>query len=212
VIVNVISEKIQEFNGKRYYLCGFYFQRNGVRLHRVVYRFNHGEIPAGYHVHHIDGNRANNDISNLEHREACEHSSEHANRPEHIAYGRMHIERIRPLASKWHGSDKGKEWHSQHGKEVMENRTDATYACTHCGREFSTKHRYGEGESTFCSNKCKSAFRRDSGIDDEQRICRYCGEAFTVNKYSKTETCNRTCAQRLRFADENKIYSLCGQN
>ena len=34
-------------------------------LHRVVYESIHGKIPDGYVVHHIDGDRSNNDITNL---------------------------------------------------------------------------------------------------------------------------------------------------
>ena len=34
-------------------------------LHRVVYESVYGEIPDGYVVHHIDGDRGNNDIGNL---------------------------------------------------------------------------------------------------------------------------------------------------
>ena len=35
------------------------------RLHRYVWEKERGEIPEGYHIHHIDKNKANNDISNL---------------------------------------------------------------------------------------------------------------------------------------------------
>lgn len=210
--VNVISEKIQEFNGKRYYLCGSYFQRNGIRLHREVFRQHKGAIPKGFHVHHVDGNRTNNDIDNLALREAGEHVSAHKNTDEQIAYAREHIERIRPLASKWHGSDKGREWHSKHGKEAWESRTEKEYVCTHCNRKFKTLFRYAEGANTFCSNSCKTAYRRKIGADNEQRFCRYCGNQFTVNKYSKTKTCSRVCAQKMRFANENQSHKLCGQN
>lgn len=209
--VKVISKTQQEFKGETYYLCGFYFQRNGVRLHREVYKHHCGEIPEGYHVHHVDGNRSNNDISNLELREACEHSADHANRPEHIAYGRMHIERIRPLASKWHGSEEGKAWHRKHGEETFRARTESAHVCSLCGKSFKTKRLYGANENKFCSNACKAEFRRRSGVDDEERICACCGKTFSINKYAKTMTCSRTCAQKLRFSNENQGYSLCGQ-
>lgn len=49
------------------------------------YRFEHvlvwggvnGEIPNGYQVHHVDGNKLNNDISNLEIKTALSHKREH---------------------------------------------------------------------------------------------------------------------------------------
>jgi hypothetical protein len=34
--------------------------------HRAVWRAHYGDIPTGYVVHHKDGNKTNNDISNLE--------------------------------------------------------------------------------------------------------------------------------------------------
>lgn len=210
--VTVLSETKQEFMGKVYYRCGFYYQRNGVRLHREVYKRHYGQIPKGYFVHHIDGNRDNNDISNLMLKEAGQHSSDHAREPERMAYGRMHIERIRPLASKWHKSEAGRAWHSELGKRAWGTRTEQEYICKQCGKAFHTKRIYGENENAFCSNCCKSAHRRESGVDNEQRICHYCGNAFTVNKYSKTRTCSRECAQGLRFSNESQSYTLCRES
>jgi hypothetical protein len=46
----VLTDKKQMFNGVTYYLCGKYFQKNGIRLHRVVWEYHNGEIPEGYHV------------------------------------------------------------------------------------------------------------------------------------------------------------------
>lgn len=34
-------------------------------VHRVVWEKTVGKIPEGFEIHHIDGNRFNNDISNL---------------------------------------------------------------------------------------------------------------------------------------------------
>ena len=64
--VQRISTTAQRFDGVTYYLCGEYFQRKGRRLHRAVWEHHNGKIPNGYHVHHKDGDRNNNDISNLE--------------------------------------------------------------------------------------------------------------------------------------------------
>lgn len=59
-----------EFNGRRYTLrnTGYFGATAGDRglLHRHVWAFHHGDIPAGFDIHHRDHNRTNNDISNLE--------------------------------------------------------------------------------------------------------------------------------------------------
>lgn len=36
-----------------------------ISLSRAVYKDKNGKIPKGYEIHHIDGDRKNNDISNL---------------------------------------------------------------------------------------------------------------------------------------------------
>ena len=66
--VNVINESTQEFNGKNYWLYpnSKYYERYKKRLHRAVWEYHNGPIPKGYHVHHKDNDRANNQIENLE--------------------------------------------------------------------------------------------------------------------------------------------------
>jgi hypothetical protein len=50
--------------------------RHGVRFyeHRMVWEKEYGTIPAGHDIHHIDGDKQNNDITNLR----CILRSEHA--------------------------------------------------------------------------------------------------------------------------------------
>lgn len=158
--VTVISDTIQEFNGKRFYLCGFYFQHKGKRLHRAVWEYHCGEVPDGFDIHHRDGDRTHNDIVNLACLPRDEHHRHHANTPEFLSYARQHIEDIRGLAAEWHGSDAGREWHSAQGKANWQKRVPQKYTCTHCGTEFWTKHIYSRYANRFCSNKCKAAFAR----------------------------------------------------
>jgi hypothetical protein len=47
-------------------------------VHRWVWKEHHGRWPRpGYHIHHIDGNKNNNDPSNLEEKEGEEHFRMH---------------------------------------------------------------------------------------------------------------------------------------
>lgn len=46
-------------------------------IHRVIWECVNGEIPNGYDIHHIDGNKENNSIYNLELINHQEHAKEH---------------------------------------------------------------------------------------------------------------------------------------
>ena len=48
-----------------------------VSKYRRIYEDYHGPIPKGHHIHHIDGNHANNDIHNLRCVTAQEHYDIH---------------------------------------------------------------------------------------------------------------------------------------
>lgn len=200
--VRVISPRRQEFEGVCYYLCGFYFQRKGVRLHRLVYERFKGPIPAGYHVHHIDGNRSNNEPGNLQLLLGEVHGQEHGR----TEVQRRHLEAIgergRAAAAEWHGSEDGKKWHREqyerHCKDVLHAR--APLQCLHCGVTYEGLPK----RQNFCGNNCKSAWRRASGVDDEQRQCVVCGANFAANKYAKTKACSRECGSKTSGAARAK--------
>lgn len=158
--VSVLSATKQEFNGELFYLCGTYFQHNGKRLHRTVWEYYNGPVPKGCHVHHIDGDRSNNNIENLFCETASQHESYHAQTPERHEYGKMHIERIRPKAVEWHKSEAGLAWHSEQGKRNYAIREVNTYTCTQCGKSFQTKHVYAKGANHFCGNNCRAKYGR----------------------------------------------------
>lgn len=168
--VNVVSPTIQTFNGESFYLCGSYFQHRGKRLHREVWRYHHGEIPKGYHVHHIDEDRSHNDIENLclmtEHDHEVLHGAEEGRKQ----ISRKNIEKAQEGARKWHGSPEGLAYHSILGKENWTKRTTQTYTCSYCGKEFQTKRIYGKNVNHFCHNNCKAAFRRKR-LRDESNQC-----------------------------------------
>lgn len=166
--VQIISSTVQRFNGVSYYLCGKYFQRRGVRLHRMVWEYHNGKIPQGYHVHHVDEDRSNNAIENLRLMPGNEHVSAHANEQERVDMSRGNIERAREAARRWHSSEAGLAYHSVLGKENWKKRTVQTYVCSYCGRKFQTKHIYGEGKNHFCHQNCKASFRRARLRDESQ--------------------------------------------
>ena len=154
-----VSDTVQEFNGERFYRCGNYFQRNGKRLHRTVCEFFNGEIPAGYHVHHIDGDRTNNEPDNLMPMRDAQHIHIHATSDEHRANGRRAIEIAIAEAPKWHKSEEGAEWHSKHALEYWQNAPLNDYVCSSCGKHYQTRNVSHQGNH-FCGLNCRAAYGR----------------------------------------------------
>lgn len=157
--VQKISKTVQRFDGVTYYRCGEYFQRKGHRLHRAVWEYHNGEIPGGYHVHHKDGDKSNNDIENLALLKQSEHLSRHMRTPERRAESAESIKAAREAARAWHGSADGLAYHARRGRENWEKRKMQTYTCSFCGREFQTKFVYPKGSNHFCNPNCKAKFR-----------------------------------------------------
>lgn len=158
--VIAISNTVQKFNGESFYLCGSYFQHKGKRLHRAVWEYYNGEIPKGYHVHHKDGNRCNNDIANLTLLQSSVHLSEHMQPEARKASARDNLKLAIEAAPAWHHSKEGKRWHSLHGKETWAKREYIKYTCSYCGKQFESRNVYGNSQNRFCHNNCKAAFRR----------------------------------------------------
>lgn len=167
----IISPTIQEFDGLRFYLCGFYFQRQGKRLHRKVWEFHNGSIPDGAHIHHKDGDRSNNDPDNLECLSIVEHlgevhGEESGNRARHS------LPKARDAAAKWHGSSIGRDWHIRHFDEhirpKMEQRVPAL--CQECGAEYrvsAAKVKQGK----YCGPNCRAkALRKRRKRAKERRL------------------------------------------
>jgi hypothetical protein len=175
-----------------------YYRNDRLRkyLHRYLYEAEYGELPSNIHVHHIDHDKTNNSLDNLVAITAEEHMSHHGLNAsdEHKERRRRNINEVaRPAAIEWHGSEAGREWHRQHyekHKNVL--REAKPQACRNCGEHYQAVR------PGYCSNACKSAYRRALGLDNITLICPICGETFETNKYNPAETCSRSCANRMR--------------
>lgn len=195
-------EKYQYFDGLKFTRdekTGYYLNSTiRKRLHRYVWEYYNGEIPEGYHIHHINKDKSNNDISNLQLIKGEDHVTFHGLERGETQYDAI-IENLnknaRPKANEWHGSEEGHLWHkkqyNKHLKKWIDKRVKQI--CEQCGNEFET---IDNKKARFCSNKCKSKWRRESGIDDVKRECNYCGSEFTVNKYYKTKYCSKSCMKK----------------
>ena len=119
-------------------------------------------------------------------------------------YRRNMIEKARPAAIAWHKSEAGHEWHSERIKEQWkEGVFDKELVCSNCGKTY-IGHIAKAGGNTFCSNACKSAFRRKSGADNIIKVCPVCGKEFECNKYADRVTCSRSCANKFRHRQKKE--------
>lgn len=168
------------------------------RLHCFVWRMHNGEIQDGYHIHHKDENKRNNDIENLccipGKLHATYHLSEYVKNNRDAVIENLN-KNVVPKASEWHRSEAGRAWHREHYMESIGKAKPIHHKCLVCGKEFlSTKK-----STKFCGNNCKSAYRRKLGVDNEVRRCIICGKDFSANKYSPKSCCSAECANTLRW-------------
>lgn len=174
------------------------------RLHCFVWRSETGRIiPKGYAVHHIDGDKNNNDFSNLALMSKESHAKLHGTTwsEERIIKQRAILkEKCVPASKAWHKSEEGRKWHTDHYKESLGKEEVFNYKCLYCGDSFNSKHKYSKNQSTFCCNNCRAAYRRKAGIDDITKICKACGKEYQSNKYTKSSRCPG-CRNRRNKAD-----------
>lgn len=122
-------------------------------LHRAVWEAEHGPIPAGHHIHHRDGNKLNNEISNLE----CLSHGEHQ---------RHHL-RLKPIPkTDWAGKPDIEQTCVDCGGVTTRKRIvpapvcqpcqykradlkrEVDKLCSHCGQPFRSRM------GTLCSQRC----------------------------------------------------------
>lgn len=183
-------------SGRDYY----YNSWNRIYLHRYLWEKKNGKIPDGFELHHIDKNALNNSLENLQILTIDEHKKLHADEltEDRREWFRNNLnENARPKAIEWHKSEEGKMWHKEHYEKTKDKlHVYSNFVCECCGKEFEAKD---VKTNKFCSNSCKSKWRRDNGLDDVVRICRNCGNEFVINKYRKTVSCSKSCAMKAQY-------------
>ena len=136
----VIDEFRQAFNGVIYYkrVDGCYAKtyKNANKkgtffLHRVIWEAHNGPIPEGYDIHHIDRDKANNNIDNLKMLPHNEHARIHAQ------------------------SDMDNR--VLEGLSTWENREPQPYICEVCGKVFYSRCMF---KPRRCGNACNKRWQR----------------------------------------------------
>jgi endogenous inhibitor of DNA gyrase (YacG/DUF329 family) len=194
---------IIEWNGTRYYSypssklwSDRYFKYQGKLLHRELWRFYKGEIPSGHEIHHKDKNPANNDLDNLESIHKGDHiATYHKNLSlRQLIHITKSYRKFQRKAKDWHRSGVGREWHRQHIKQQMETLQPTERTCDNCGKSYQVL--WDRKVNRFCSNRCKTAARYTSGVDNVEYTCVVCGKVFVRNRYARGthQFCSRQCS------------------
>ena len=172
-------------------------KRNSHKIARRVWAEAHGPIPEGHVIHHRDKDVFNNDLENLECMEATVHLSMHGKESStaRTAAGRENIK----VAKAAHMEKVTPEDYQALGRITWELTQERTLTCAHCGESYDVRT---FGDTKYCSNACKSAARRASGVDNVTRFCLACGTAFLIDKYKKTQVCSRKCGWEQRKKKE----------
>lgn len=163
-------------------------------LHIEIWKQSNGPVPAGCQVHHKDKNPLNNSLDNLECLTHKQHMAKH--RGECSEVKRQHVDNIRPLASDWHRSALGRQWHSEHGRQAWANRKGTSHVCLQCGGTYESLA--NRDTDRFCSRVCISKFNEATRRYYEDRNCIVCGVVFNVKKSKPQVVCSRTCSWTLR--------------
>ncbi|MFN4840190.1 MAG: HNH endonuclease signature motif containing protein [Phycisphaerales bacterium] len=199
---------VQEFNGRRFYRrpgpAGYYRsdpKYGGRYMHRVVWEHFHGPIPDDHHIHHIDGDPANNAIENLEAIHSRDHAVRHWQEDgPHSCACEAWLATIRPMAAKARQHPIVRRKLSDAAKKGATQRVMLAYVCEHCGEEYRALSGY---RHRFCSRACKHYARLASGVDNETRQCAGCGSDFTVNRYARATYCSKSCGGRAAASQRN---------
>lgn len=189
--------------GKKFYQdkkTGYWISTTSprTRAHVWVWNHYHGIVPKGYHVHHKDHNKSNNQYENLTILTFAAHMNHHLDDNPNRREKLIHMaNENRPLTKAWHASAEGRAWHKLHAiKCNFGNGELIKYNCQVCAKEYFCKHK-AKSRTKFCSNACKSVARRRSGVDNVELNCAKCDKIFQKNKYSKQRFCSRSCAKKI---------------
>lgn len=168
-------------------------------LHQYIWEKENGKIPTNYHIHHKDHNKNNNNIENLELIEAGEHSKLHwENNTKMREFAKNNIKNAMAGYEKWKTTKEAKDLQHKLGvqntKYLLKSMAIKTIiVCKNCGKEFEVSQNK-KSSTKFCSNNCKSAYRRKQGKDIVKKNCVVCGKEFYANKYKGKQCCSKECS------------------
>lgn len=207
--VEVVDDTHQRFNGIVYSKNKQGHYANFFPIHRAVWIYHNSEMPEGdYEIHHVDTDKANNDISNLQCLTKAEYHRVHLK----TAPAREHIcencgKKFISTSTKGHVGCCSKDClHALSYKKRHETRT-----CAFCGKQFSV---YKYSKTKCCSASCAAKLRQPNPLPLVKK-CPICGKEFKP-KHHNHICCSKSCALKLSHEQKRpkkakKICPVCGK-
>lgn len=205
-VVEIVDDTHQKFNGVTFHNDGKKHYRVNIPLHRAVYSYYLGDIPIGYDIHHIDENKSNNDVSNLQLLSKREHVAIHHRG---ICYAKT-SEKFCVVCGKSitkRNNGRNKFCSSECAAKFNYQQSLESRSCVICGNTFvCDKHSKTQTCSPTCSLKIR--FLNYTPVPKtEKRLCVICGKEFESIKSKPTCTCSKSCATKLSWINGRQHYS-----
>lgn len=188
--VEVVDEKHQRFDGVTYTKNHSEHFTASQGIHRAVWQYYNGQIPDGYHIHHIDEDKNNNAVSNLQCLSKSEHQILHMETSErHEKRKRLFV--CQRCGKEYVGYESGNNAFCS--KQCRDESSLETRTCTICGQKFTARR---WEKTKYCSPQCASKARKK----DKTKICACCGQPFDARRHFSTQKyCSFECYIKARY-------------
>jgi hypothetical protein len=146
--------------------------RRKVKVQDYVWQSWHEKIPKGYKVIHIDGNKFNNSISNLE-----------------LVLDDKPIQVIKSIYS----TEKPKGRPRRSKSEYIKKPKTLKY-CRHCENQLT-----GAIQKLYCNSKCKHNYQDQNKLYYKTpKICPQCQQTFMDTAWGNKVLCSNKCSASLK--------------
>lgn len=201
--VEIIDDTHQRFNGINYHRHkkGYYINMY-LRLHVEVWKFHNGDIPKGYEIHHIDQNKDNNQIENLQCLTRAEHVHLHmaikraqgliAPEKPHFICARCGKSFTSTIPDAKYCATCRKALKPPKPKKIKPFKPPRYRTCVVCGKPFLLTKEKRRNDHRTCSPECHVKI---CGTPILEKICPICGKKFKpVNAVHKC--CSVACGAK----------------
>lgn len=117
----------------------------------------------------------------------------------------MRLARVK-AAEFWRSTD-GKSRRKELAKEYLSRHPVKQGSCLNCKKEF---HYQSFSVRKYCSNRCKSSFRRKMGLDGVKVKCVICENEISESRYQTRLTCSRKCLIKHRSSHGGEGHYASG--